>query len=515
MNLRPLFELDQFDDAIGIMVATWGEFQLPPREVMTALAHSGNVPLGAYDGERIVGFVLGWAGVDEGGLHVHSHMLAALPERRHRGVGYALKLGQRAQALDQDIHVARWTFDPLVARNAWFNLGKLGAVADRFGRAFYGEMTDEINRGDRTDRLVVRWELDPAPAPTAGPEGLPTVLAADGDPDAPVPARVGARFRGGGRRGASRARRLRRRDAELASRWRDAAAEALEACFGAGLIVGAFDRRTIRVRPGARGVAVSRVRAIELLMAELPLVRPFRTSFGEMTDKRCVLVRVETDDAEGWGECVADSQPDFSGEFNEGAWLVLRDFLAPPLFRAGDVDVEGAEQAFAEVRGNPMAKAALLDALVDAELRANGTSLRSWLGAERERVECGVSIGIASSTEALLDQVDGYLEEGYRRIKLKIEPGIDVERVGAVRACPSGHPALRRRERRVHAGRRRRLPFDGGRGPPDDRAAPPSRGPPPARGAPGAPAHRPLPRRVDPFRRRRRRRPRPRRRAGS
>ncbi len=94
------------------MVATWGPFQLPPREVITALAHSGNVPLGAYDDERLVGFVLGWAGVDEEGLHVHSHMLAALPERRHRGVGYALKLGQRAQALDQGIHVARWTFDP-------------------------------------------------------------------------------------------------------------------------------------------------------------------------------------------------------------------------------------------------------------------------------------------------------------------------------------------------------------------------------------------------------------------
>ncbi len=79
---------------------------------------------------------------------------------------------------------------------------------------------------------------------------------------------------------------------------------------------------------------------------------------------------METDDAEGWGECVADSTPDFSAEFNEGAWLVLRDFLAPALFRAGDVDVDGAERVFAEVRGNPMAKAALLDAFVDAELRA-------------------------------------------------------------------------------------------------------------------------------------------------
>jgi o-succinylbenzoate synthase len=184
---------------------------------------------------------------------------------------------------------------------------------------------------------------------------------------------------------------------------------------------------------------VSRVRVVELLLVELPLVRPFRTSFGEMSDKRCVLVRVETDDAEGWGECVADSQPDFSGEFNGGAWLALRDFLVPSLFRAGDVDVAAVERVFAEVRGNPMAKAALLDALVDAELRASGASLASWLGAEHDRVQCGVSIGIASSTGALLEQVAAYLEQGYRRIKLKIEPGVDVDRVRSVR---DAHPGI-------------------------------------------------------------------------
>jgi predicted GNAT superfamily acetyltransferase len=243
VDLRALKSLEQFDDALGIMVATWGAFQLPPREVITALAHSGNVPLGAYEGERLVGFVLGWAGVDERGLHVHSHMLAALPERRHRGVGYALKLGQRAQALDQDIHVARWTFDPLVARNAWLNLGKLGAIADRFGRAFYGEMTDEINRGDRTDRLVIRWDLDPEPRPKSVPEGLPTVLVADGDPDAPVPVPGSSPAAEGAVVEVPREHlELRQRDADLAFRWRDAAAEALEACLGAGLIASAFER---------------------------------------------------------------------------------------------------------------------------------------------------------------------------------------------------------------------------------------------------------------------------------
>jgi predicted GNAT superfamily acetyltransferase len=248
--------LDQFDAAIEVMVATWGAFQLPPREVMTALAHSGNVPLGAYDGDRMVGFVLGWAGVDGEGLHVHSHMLAALPERRHRGVGYALKLGQRAQALAKDIHVARWTFDPLVARNAWFNFGKLGAVADAFGRAFYGEMTDEINAGDRSDRLVVRWDLDLDPAPRPWPDGLPAVLSAEGDPQLPLPARGATAGADGAVVEVPRDHAdLRSRDPALAARWREAAAEALEGCFRSGLIAGAFDRTrsAYALIPGATG----------------------------------------------------------------------------------------------------------------------------------------------------------------------------------------------------------------------------------------------------------------------
>jgi len=178
---------------------------------------------------------------------------------------------------------------------------------------------------------------------------------------------------------------------------------------------------------------VTRVRAVELRLVGLGLVRPFRTSFGQMTEKACVLAKVETDDAIGWGECVAGAEPDFSEEFNEGAWLVLRDLLVPALFAAGDVGAARLDELFAFVRGNPMAKATLVNALLDAELRAQGRSLASFLGSERDRVECGVSIGIAPTAEALLDQVAGHLLEGYRRIKLKIEPGADLERVRAVR----------------------------------------------------------------------------------
>jgi len=243
VQLRPLASLDDADRILEVMIATWGEHQLVPREMIRALAESGNVPYGASVGDRLLGYVLGWAGVDErDGLHVHSHMLAALPERRHRGIGYALKLAQRAMALEQGIRVARWTFDPLVARNAYFNLHKLGAVADRFERDFYGRMEDELNRGERTDRLVVRWDLGREPGPRGIPEGA-TVLLARSDDGSPQP-RVAAL----GSVPAARLEvppdhaELRTRAPAIASAWRDASAEAIEACLAAGLVACGFDR---------------------------------------------------------------------------------------------------------------------------------------------------------------------------------------------------------------------------------------------------------------------------------
>ena len=181
------------------------------------------------------------------------------------------------------------------------------------------------------------------------------------------------------------------------------------------------------------------VRAVELRTVGIPLVRPFRTSFGEETHKSCVLVRVITDDAEGWGECVTSPDPGYSEEFNDGAWLVLGGFLIPALFAAGDVTIDDLDRVLGAVRGNPMAKATLIDAFLDAELREVGQSLADHLGAVKDRVVCGVSVGITPTTDQLLAQVDGYLGEGYRRIKLKIEPGSDVDRVSAVR---DAHPDI-------------------------------------------------------------------------
>jgi O-succinylbenzoate synthase len=181
---------------------------------------------------------------------------------------------------------------------------------------------------------------------------------------------------------------------------------------------------------------VSAIRDIELRLIELPLVRPFRTSFGEETTKSCILVRVETDEGVGWGECVAGSRPDYSEEFNASAWLALRDHLAPALLGK---DIRPADVAGVTgwVRGNRMAKAALEMAVLDVWLREQEISLARHLGVERDRVPCGVSIGIASSLDELLERVAAHLAEGYRRIKLKIQPGTDVEPVAAVRAA---HP---------------------------------------------------------------------------
>jgi O-succinylbenzoate synthase len=185
---------------------------------------------------------------------------------------------------------------------------------------------------------------------------------------------------------------------------------------------------------------VTKVRRIDLHLVELPLVRPFRVSFGTSTGKQCILAHVVTDRAEGWGECVADDGfPGFSGEWNEGAWALLRDVLGPALLAADDATIDSVEDVLRFTRGNPMAKATLIDAVVDAELRADGRSLGSFLGGDKDAVACGVSIGIQDTTDQLRATVDEHLEQGYRRIKLKIMPGVDVERVEAVRA---DHPDI-------------------------------------------------------------------------
>ena len=174
--------------------------------------------------------------------------------------------------------------------------------------------------------------------------------------------------------------------------------------------------------------------AVELHRAHLPLVAPFRTSFGTELQRDVLLVRVETPDAEGWGECVAMAAPLYSYEYVDAAAEVITRFLVPRLVALGDRLTAGKVATVLEpVKGHPMAKAALELAILDAELRAAGRSFADELGAVKEAVPSGVSVGIMDSIPQLLDAVSSYVDQGYVRIKLKIEPGWDVEPVAAVR----------------------------------------------------------------------------------
>jgi o-succinylbenzoate synthase len=173
---------------------------------------------------------------------------------------------------------------------------------------------------------------------------------------------------------------------------------------------------------------------VELRRISMPLVAPFRTSFGVETTRDILLLRAVLDgQCEGWGECVAMSDPLYSSEYVDASVDVLRRFMLPKLFAAGHVDGTAVGPLLEPFKGHWMSKAVIETAVLDAELRATGRSFARELGATRDRVPCGVSVGIHDSVGALLESVEGYVSAGYVRIKLKIEPGWDLEPVRAVR----------------------------------------------------------------------------------
>jgi O-succinylbenzoate synthase len=180
------------------------------------------------------------------------------------------------------------------------------------------------------------------------------------------------------------------------------------------------------------------IRRVELRRIEMPLVAPFRTSFGEQHGRDILLVRVELAGAdgaraEGWGECVALSEPSYSPEYVEGAQHVITHHLLPRLRAHGPLEAADVGPALAKVHGHPMAKGALEMAVLDAQLRAESRSFADLLGVTTERIPSGVSVGIFPTVDQLLAAVQGYVDDGYVRIKLKIEPGFDLEPVAAVR----------------------------------------------------------------------------------
>ncbi len=181
-----------------------------------------------------------------------------------------------------------------------------------------------------------------------------------------------------------------------------------------------------------------RLELVELVRVAMPLVRPFRTSFGVQHVRDVLLVHVRSDGGDGWGESAAHAEPFYNEEFTESAALVLERWLVPAVL---DRDLSAGEVGgrCAHVNGYRAAKAGLEMAVLDAELRATGTSLATYLGASRDTIDVGVSVGITATIDDLVAQVGGYVDEGYRRVKLKVMPGWDVEPLRAVRAQ---HPSL-------------------------------------------------------------------------
>jgi predicted GNAT superfamily acetyltransferase len=223
----------------------WGPRGTLARNELRALMHAGDPVHLAVDLDQqerpVVGFAvgfLGWSPV----LHVHSHQVGVVSGHRRRGIGYALKLAQRETCLSQGFTDMRWTFDPLVRRNASFNLGALGARAASFHVQFYGEMDDTINGGDASDRLEAVWTLDrplPSRRPTQSPtpsQGASPQLLVDTDG---WPRLTHSELRPGAILAVPQDyETLRRRDPARSGAWRAASREVLQAAYEAGLRVG-------------------------------------------------------------------------------------------------------------------------------------------------------------------------------------------------------------------------------------------------------------------------------------
>jgi len=177
-----------------------------------------------------------------------------------------------------------------------------------------------------------------------------------------------------------------------------------------------------------------KIDAITLREVRMPLVRPFETSFGVTTDRRILLVEIQSDGLTGWGECTAGERPFFSAEWTDSAWQVIVQELGPML--AGENPEHGGQcqRIFKLVRGNRMAKAALENAIWDLEAQREGVPLAHLIGGVREKIACGVSLGIQASIPELMTVIERELAAGYQRIKLKVKPGWDVEVLEQVRS---------------------------------------------------------------------------------
>ena len=181
-----------------------------------------------------------------------------------------------------------------------------------------------------------------------------------------------------------------------------------------------------------------KIEAITLREIRMPLVHFFETSFGRTTSRRILLLTAHCEGIDGWAECVAGEDPFYSSEWTEGAWQVLLRHLAPAVLGRKLDSARDCAALLSKVRGHRMAKAALENALWDAEAKQKSVPLWKLLGGTRTEIACGVSIGIQDSVEQLLDKIQIELAAGYRRIKVKVKPGWDVNVLEKIRSRWAG-----------------------------------------------------------------------------
>ncbi|MFW2514066.1 GNAT family N-acetyltransferase [Demequina sp. SO4-13] len=193
VTVRPLATAEM-GDAASLLAAIWGTATIEP-PLMVALAHTGAYVAGAFEGERLVGVCVGYFSTPLGEA-LHSHVAGVDPAAGRRGIGLALKLHQRAWCLERGLTRITWTFDPLVSRNASFNINRLGVAIAEYLVDFYGQMSDGVNAGQGSDRLLASWPLDrdlpEAAAQASADEAEPRAsallsIAEDGQPHPHVP----------------------------------------------------------------------------------------------------------------------------------------------------------------------------------------------------------------------------------------------------------------------------------------------------------------------------------------
>lgn len=184
LTIERVQDSDRLREIEDLQLQVWGgdPREVVPTHMLYVVEKSGGILLAAYDRGRLAGFVLGLLGRGHGALYHASHMLGIHPDYQGKGIGAALKQAQRVQALEQGLTVMTWTYDPLEARNAYFNIHKLGATSRTYHPNLYGDMEDDLNRGMPSDRLTVEWHLDgPVRHANVG-DPVPLLLNQDGKP---------------------------------------------------------------------------------------------------------------------------------------------------------------------------------------------------------------------------------------------------------------------------------------------------------------------------------------------